>query len=134
MPRNQKILRKLFLIFEKLKSERTYEIKVKINGEIRDGLFIDQREGGTFFFEARDVCLSRNMTLPKQGFEILMTPDIEHLEIEKNNMFWIDAFYSLELGVNTTATGEDEKIITTLLEEFIGANDHLGNIWEDHIF
>ena len=116
------------MIFEKFKSVKTYKIKVKIDGEIRDGLFIDQLEQTSYFFEARDVCSNRNMILPWQGFEIMMTPEIEHLEIEKENMFWIDAFYSHDLGVNTTATGEDEKIITNLLEKFIGANDYLGNI------
>ena len=94
--------------------ERISEVKIKIDGEMRKGIvFVDE----TGFFDARAICLSRNMSLPHQGFEILFS-ELEHDEIN-DAMFWIDAYQDQNGSIFSSAIGHDQKIINDLLEKSI---------------
>lgn len=57
-------------------------IRLKIDGKIRQGIIFKEKIEG--FFEARAICLSRNMSLPHKGFEFLDRP--------VDGIFWIDAY------------------------------------------
>ena len=91
------------------------EVKIKIDGEMRKGIVFEDKIAG--FFDARAICLSRNMSLPHQGFEILFS-ELEHDEIN-DAMFWIDACQDQNGSIFSSAIGQDQKIINDLLEKSI---------------
>jgi len=95
--------------------ERIYEVKIKIDGEMRKGTISKDRIEG--FFDARAICLSRNMSLPPQGFEILFS-ELE-LDVIVDGMYWIDAYQDQNGSIFSTAIGQDQKIINDLLEKSI---------------
>ena len=91
------------------------EVKIKIDGEMRKGIVFEDKIAG--FFDARAICLSRNMSLPHQGFEILFS-ELEHDEIN-DAMFWIDAYQDQNGSIFSSAIGQDQKIINDFLEKSI---------------
>jgi len=91
------------------------EVKIKIDGEMRKGIVLEDKIAG--FFDARAICLSRNMSLPHQGFEILFS-ELEHDEIN-DAMFWIDAYQDQNGSIFSSAIGQDQKIINDFLEKSI---------------
>jgi len=96
--------------------EKTYKVEIKIDGERRKGIvFKDKFER---FFDARATCLSRNMSLPHQGFEILFSEFDEAMD----GIFWIDAYNDQNGFIFSSAIGQDGKVVNKLLEESIQAS------------
>ena len=82
---------------------------------MRKGIVFEDEIAG--FFDARAICLSRNMSLPHQGFEILSS-ELEH-DVIVDGMFWIDAYQDQNGSIFSSAIGHDQKIINDLLEKSI---------------
>ena len=93
-------------------SEESYNIEIKIEGKIHQGVLFPKRYVG--FFQAREICRSYNMSLPHQGFEILQTSDFEQIA---SGGFWIDALINTNLSIVYPQKGSDTKMIKEMLEE-----------------